>query len=155
MALFLQGNKTEKGFLETTVRVLLIFYTANSVPQHFTKFKTGIGEALVCRAGVEGKGRFMILIHTFAMVIQAAKRILCVLVILIRRQGEPIRRLQIVLLCAKSGGIHFADTVLGVLPRFFFLGSMENSKGLFVPAVCFIGVRFAAKTIRRHSAQVT
>ena len=59
MALFLQGNKTEKGFLETAVRVLLIFYTADSVPQHFTKFKTCIGEVLVCGAGIKGKGCFM------------------------------------------------------------------------------------------------
>ncbi|KAF5028102.1 hypothetical protein DSECCO2_662590 [anaerobic digester metagenome] len=31
---------------------------------------------------------------------------------------------------------------------------MENSKGLFVPAICFIGVRFASKTIGGHSTKV-
>ncbi|MPM44147.1 hypothetical protein SDC9_90825 [bioreactor metagenome] len=154
MALFLQGNKTEKGFLETAVRVLLIFYTADSVPQHFTKFKTCIGEVLVCGAGIKGKGCFMILIHTLAMVIQTAEGILCVLIILICGRGEPVCRLQIVLLRAKSCGIHFSYAVLGVLPCLFFLGPMENSESLFVPTIGFIDIRFAAKTIGRHSAKV-
>ncbi|MPN41253.1 hypothetical protein SDC9_188795 [bioreactor metagenome] len=96
----------------------------------------------------------MILLHTLAVVIQTAKGILRVFVVLLRGEGEPICRLQIVLLGAKPCGNHFADSIFGVLPRLFFLGGMENGKGFFIPLVRFSGIRFAAKTIGGHSAKV-
>ncbi|MPN31568.1 hypothetical protein SDC9_179042 [bioreactor metagenome] len=93
MPFFLQRDEAEKGFLETPVSFRTVFYAADAVPQHLTKLKAGIGKALVCRAGVEGKGGFMILLHTLAMVIQTAEGILRIFVLLVCRQSKPVRRL--------------------------------------------------------------
>ncbi|KAF5033289.1 hypothetical protein DSECCO2_608280 [anaerobic digester metagenome] len=154
MPFFLQRDETEKGFPKTPVSVRLIFYAADAGPQHLTKLKAGIGKALVCRTGVEGKGDFMILLHTLAVVIQTAEGILRIFVLFICGQGEPVRRLQIVLLCAKPCGNHFADAVLGILPRLFFLGGMKHRKCLFVPAIGGISIRFAPKPVGGHPVKI-